>query len=401
VHTAPNLTPALSEAVFPAPGLNGRAAPANDYVRDKTAIQDLARRMVDEPEAVLPRFVELAMEIAGGVSAGLSLFEEGPDDGVFRWRHLHGTLAAFEDACTPRNFSPCGVTLDRAEPVLAVHAERAYDWIADADIVVPEVLLVPLQGRAGESLGTLWIVSDTPGHFHQGHAQSVTELATFAGIALHMIEDRQTLEVALEQQSLLAKEMNHRVKNLFAVTDGMIRATARSTETKDELAEALSGRLHALASAHSLVSRHLNELGRAPRAADVRTVLEAVLRPYENHGRGASRFDISGPEVPCGDRSINGIALTFHELATNAAKYGALSASGGRVEVRWSHDDEDVLVTWTERGGPAVLPPAKKGFGRSLVDSTVKRQLGGSVEYDWRSEGLVVTLRLGRLQITN
>ncbi|MCX7355881.1 MAG: hypothetical protein NTY59_13835 [Alphaproteobacteria bacterium] len=112
--------------------------------------------MADHPEEVLPRFVDLAMEITGGISAGLSLYEENPAPGVFRWRYLRGVLAPFENATTPRNFSPCGITLDRNGPVLSLHPERVYDWISNADIVVPEVLLVPLYLGGKEPLGTLW-----------------------------------------------------------------------------------------------------------------------------------------------------------------------------------------------------------------------------------------------------
>ncbi|KQX22693.1 sensor histidine kinase [Sphingomonas sp. Root1294] len=391
--TIPRVRADLADAVYPEGELNRRPIPVTDSARDKAAILDLAARMVDEPEAVLPRFVELAMEIGGGVSAGFSLFEPGA--GRFRWRHLHGSLAAFEDATTPRDFSPCGVVLDRRAPVLAVHSERAYDWISDERIILPEVLLVPLFA-GDEPLGTLWVVSDVAGHFHNGHARSLAELAAFAGMALRMISSERALSVALEEQSLLAMEMNHRVKNLFAVADGMIRASARGEASKQEMADALSGRLHALASAHSLVSRHLNELGRAPRKSDFRSVLEAVLKP---HSDGPASIEIDGPTVKCGDRSINGIALTFHELATNAAKYGALSAPGGSVAVRWEKDEATLAVTWTERGGPVVTAPAASGFGGSLLQKTITRQFHGTLEHDWRPDGLIVRITLPLAQI--
>jgi len=397
--TAPNLSKMLADAVYPDAELDRRPVLATD-ARDKAAILELARHMVDEPEAVLPRFVELAMEIGGGVSAGLSLYEGGPGAGVFRWRHLHGSLSAFEDALTPRDFSPCGVTLDRRAPVLTVHSERAYGWISDVNIILPEVLLIPLFVGAFEPLGTLWVVSNTRGHFHRGHAQSLTELATFVGIALRMISSEQALATALEEQSLLAKEMNHRVKNLFAITDGMIRASASGAASKEELADGLSGRLHALASAHSLVSRHLNEVGRSPRASDFHSVLDAVLKPYDRRASGRSVFEADGPIVSCGDRAINGVALTFHELATNAAKYGALSVPTGTVAVRWEKDGEDLIVTWVERGGPAVSAPKANGFGGALLHNTVTRQFGGVVKHDWKTSGLAVTIRLPLEQVT-
>jgi hypothetical protein len=124
--------------------LGRRAAKARDYLEERRALQDLAVKMLDDPEEVLPRFVELARRMTGGSSSGISLYEENPPPGVFRWKYLHGALSRFEDALTPRNFSPCGITLDQNEPILSRHPERYYDWISDAGIVVPEVLLVPL-----------------------------------------------------------------------------------------------------------------------------------------------------------------------------------------------------------------------------------------------------------------
>ena len=211
--------------------------------------------MMDGPAEVLPRFVDLAMNMAEGVSAGLSLYEEGSEPKVFRWCYLRGTLAAFEGATTPRDLSPCGITLDEMRPILSRHPERYYDWIAEANIVVPEVLLVPLYRGSNEPLGTLWIVSDQIGHFNAGHARSVSELASFVSIALHMLQIESRVKQALDHQEVLAKEMSHRVKNLFAIVDGLIGLSARGASSKEELAQVLSGRVRALADAHGLV-RH-------------------------------------------------------------------------------------------------------------------------------------------------
>src|SRR5215475_12757070 len=147
--------------------------------RKNWRFRDLAVRMADQPEEVLPRFVDLALEMTGGVSAGLSLYEADPAPGVFRWQYLRGELASFNGATTPRDFSPCGITLDRNAPVLSLHPERVYGWIADANIVVPEVLLVPLYVGDRVPLGTVCIVSDREGHFDSGHARALTELAAF------------------------------------------------------------------------------------------------------------------------------------------------------------------------------------------------------------------------------
>ena len=136
--------------------------------------------MADQPEEVLPRFVDLAMEMAGGVSAGLSLYEEAPPP-VFRWQYLQGVLSPFNGTTAPRNFSPGGITLDQNAPVLSLHPECAYDWIAAANITVPEVLLAPLYLGGKVPLGR--IVADKEGHFDSGRARVMTELASFVGIA--------------------------------------------------------------------------------------------------------------------------------------------------------------------------------------------------------------------------
>lgn len=191
--------------VFITDKLHRRAPKKTDYLQEKLALQDLAMRMADQPEEVLPRFVDLAMEMAGGVSAGLSLYEEQPAPGVFRWQYLRGALAQFNGATTPRNLSPCGITLDINAPVLAQHPERVYGWISDANIVVPEVLLVPLYLGDKVPLGTLWIVSDREEHFDCGHARVLTELAAFVGIALRMLRSEQRLHRTLESQEKAAE----------------------------------------------------------------------------------------------------------------------------------------------------------------------------------------------------
>jgi GAF domain-containing protein len=111
---------------------------------------------------------------------------------------LSGVLSTFEGATTPRNFSPCGVCIDNDEPVLMDRPERAYDWIRDANIIVPEVLLVPLRVKDASAIGTLWIVRDDAQHFHQGHARIMTELAAFAGMALRMIQTEERIQRALQ-----------------------------------------------------------------------------------------------------------------------------------------------------------------------------------------------------------
>lgn len=252
--------------------------------------------------------------------------------------------------------------------------------------------LVPLYAGRTEPLGTLWIVADRIGHFHCGHGATMQELAGFIGIALKMVRSEQELQQALEQQELLTREMSHRLKNLFTIVDGMIRISARSTDNKDDLVALLSGRLHALAAAHSLVRPSYSDVQGA--ASNLAELLSIVTEPHEPPATGGRRrLSLRGPSVLCGEQSVNGLALVFHELATNAAKYGALCSENGRVDVLWQIDGDDLSITWSEdRGTQISIPPASKGFGSTLVEATVTQQFGGTLSYDWRPVGLSVNI---------
>ncbi|UIJ91010.1 sensor histidine kinase (plasmid) [Sinorhizobium meliloti] len=371
--------------------LSQRPVPQGDAAREKAALLQLARRMHDAPGEMLPRFVELAMELTGGISAGISLLEQTEPSPVFRWHHLKGILSPFNGATTPRDFSPCGITLERSATTLTIHPERVYDWIPPG-LSLPEVLLVSLYIGRTEPLGTLWIVADRIGHFHCGHGATMQELAGFIGIALKMVRSEQELQQALEQQELLTREMSHRLKNLFTIVDGMIRISARSTDNKDDLVALLSGRLHALAAAHSLVRPSFSDVQGA--ASNLAELLSIVTEPHEPPATGGRRrLSLRGPSVLCGEQSVNGLALVFHELATNAAKYGALCSENGRVDVLWQIDGDDLSITWSEdRGTQISIPPASKGFGSTLVEATVTHQFGGTLSYDWRPVGLSVNI---------
>lgn len=333
------------------------------------------------------------MQLTEASSAGLSLYEADPAPGIFRWRHLHGLLAPFENATTPRNDSPCGVTLDRNQVTLSSHPELIYDWIAVENLIIPEVLLVPLHLAGEEPLGTLWVVASEEGEFHQGHAETLAELASFAGMALKMIREEEALRQALDEQELLAKEMSHRLKNLFAMTDGMIRGSARNADTVEDMAEALSGRLHALASAHSLVQQKVSAID-SDSQVDLGGLITSIVKVHESLD-GKERVTLDGGPIICGAHAINSVALIIHELATNAAKYGALASDEGTVNICWHCVGDSVVINWCKRGGAAITTaPGKNGFGSSLIGRTVERQFRGTIAYDWAPEGLSVLLRI-------
>lgn len=357
-----------------------RPSPTPDYLREKLALQDIAAQMADNPEELLPHLVRQAMDICDAASAGISVL----DGQVFRWIGLAGGLAAFEGGTTPRDFSPCGVCIDKRSAVLMQRPERVYDWIAAANISVPEVLLVPLMAR-DEPIGTLWVIADQGQHFNAEHERVMTDLATFTGAALRMVQSEGRLKKTLEDQEMLVREISHRIKNLFAVIEAIITMARRSAQTTDEMADALLGRVRALSDAARLV-RPSPGTQSLPHQVDLAELITTVLRPF-------TPPMLSGPDIQVAEHATNGLALILHELATNAAKYGALSAQGGAVGIGWKIEGEHLDLTWHEAGGPAVAAPSSKGFGSILLERTLA-SYGGTLEHEWSPGGLRVHIKI-------
>lgn len=197
---------------------------------------------------------------------------------------------------------------------------------------------------------------------------------------------------AEEANELLAGEMSHRVKNLIAIAGALTTMTSRSTETKEDLALVLTHRLTALGRAHDLVRP---VPGQVEVAALLGDLLSVLLTPYDDLGAFSGRIRVSVPRMAIGETAATNLALVLHELATNSVKHGALSVDAGLLDVSCGVDDKVAVIVWTERGGPKVkAPTTSRGFGNQLLDRIVKNHLGGSVKYDWATNGLVATLRI-------
>jgi PAS domain S-box-containing protein len=204
-----------------------------------------------------------------------------------------------------------------------------------------------------------------------------------------VIEERVRLEKA---RLLLIRELHHRVKNLFAVAVSMVNMGARSASDVRAFADTLIDRLMALARAHELIAPSWD---RECDATDAKTTIDRVVSTVlEPHIKDPAQARISGPPVLVGPSSLTSLCLILHELATNASKYGALSAPQGRVTIRWEQADEKILrLSWREEGGPAISRTTeKKGFGSQLMELSAKGQLGGELRTEWRPGGVQVTL---------
>jgi len=189
-----------------------------------------------------------------------------------------------------------------------------------------------------------------------------------------------------ESRDLLSKELAHRIKNIFAVVIGLTMLKARAAPEHMDFANEVTSALNSLASAHSFV-----RVSGGPLDENLHALLASLFHPYLD-GRGESRVRVAGADCAIIARAATPLALVFHELATNSAKYGALSAPAGHVELEITEDGEKFSLVWREAGGPPVEDTGKRGFGSRLVEMAVKGQLQGSWTRTFAPDGLVVEL---------
>lgn len=197
-------------------------------------------------------------------------------------------------------------------------------------------------------------------------------------------------KVASEERALVTQELRHRIKNILAVVTSLIGLTARSRPELRDASADLIERVAALGRAHDFV--------RTPGASSadashdsLHALLGELLRPYR--AAGEDRITVTGDDVPIAAHEVTPMALLFHELATNAAKYGGLAQAGGGVTIAIEDAGDEIVLRWQEAAGHPIRPPEGNGFGSKLIDLSAMRQLRGHLERHWRAEGLQVTVR--------
>lgn len=202
-----------------------------------------------------------------------------------------------------------------------------------------------------------------------------------------------------EEREIVSHELSHRIKNIFSVISGLIGFSTREHPEFGGIASELRERVMALGRAHDFVRPHSEASRPTKGQTSLHGMLEELFAPYQA-GPG-SRIVVTGADPEIDDRSATPFALVFHELATNAAKYGALSTDTGRVTLTIMEADETVKLEWREQGGPAVsVSAASDGFGTRLIELSAVRQLGGTVTRDWQPGGLIVTVAIPRAAMT-
>ena len=201
-------------------------------------------------------------------------------------------------------------------------------------------------------------------------------------------ENAADLALARDRADLLARELNHRVKNLFAVVLAIVKMTGRDQPEAKPTVDRISERIHALLMAHDVTQG--TSAKASGRLADL---VEIALRPYRSEDNACT---IDGPDIALPERSVVALGLVLHELTTNAVKYGAWAHPGGQLDVRWSMAGEHLRLDWHETRGPGT-PPApdqgRVGFGSTLIEGSA-RQLGGTIERAFHPGGLAVTIAI-------
>ncbi|WP_225205296.1 response regulator [Novosphingobium huizhouense] len=263
---------------------------------------------------------------------------------------------------------------------------RQVPWLAEdgrARFVAAMQALLD-RGEASETLQHPLLRADGVAIDGEWYCSSLTEAGGRGTLALQVLDvtERRRAE---ETQALLVGELNHRVKNSLATVQAIATQSVRHAASPEDFLSTFTGRLQALARAHSLLSAATWEGASVGRLVEEQLALGAIA---------PERLVASGPEVQLAPEPALRLALVFHELVTNAIKYGALSEAGGRVELGWQTQAGNLVLSWRESGGPPVRKPTRAGFGTRLIESS----LGGSAVADFAAGGLswTLTMPLGR-----
>jgi two-component sensor histidine kinase len=287
-----------------------------------------------------------------------------------------------EQRQTPLSHSFCQHVVGLNSP-LVVDDARTHPLVAD-NLAVPDLgviayLGVPVASPNGQILGALCAVDTEPRNWSQDDVSLMEECAALVQNEIQLRETTRLASELAEHNAMLAREYHHRVKNTLAVASSLIGLSGRGAKSADEAVSVAQGRLMALASAHDSMIAQSDDV-------DLAELAKRLLLPYCLPGAEA---DVEGPPVLLRQRQVTPICLLLHELATNSAKYGALSHHG-YVTVRWTQLDDSIVLAWEERS-KTIEPKATEGFGSRLIEIAVK-QLEGTLTTDWASGRLRVAL---------
>jgi PAS domain S-box-containing protein len=210
----------------------------------------------------------------------------------------------------------------------------------------------------------------------------VEHFASFIDLTRHKEEQAQSL--------MLIEELNHRVKNTLSTVQSIVSQALRYASDPEAIRDSIESRLFALSRSHDLLTREKWE------GAGLHDVVDAAMEPFGVANGRSERFSVTGENVRFPPKAALALGIAFHELATNAVKYGAFSGDTGCVRIAWTilpaPEGKRLILTWREQDGPPVTPPAKKGFGSRVIERGLALELGGTTRLDYRPDGVVCTI---------
>jgi two-component sensor histidine kinase/CheY-like chemotaxis protein len=319
------------------------------------------------------------------------LLEDSPLDAELICEHLlRGPVYCTVDRVSTRAEYRDALAKGHHDLILSDYAMPAFDGLAALDIAreqAPDTPFIFISGMFGEETATETLKRGATDYVLK---QRMNRLPAAVQRALKEAGERRERKRAEERTRLLVAELSHRVKNTLATVVAIAQQTFQKTNDIDEFRAAFMGRIEALADAHGLLFQaNWNDL-------DLAEVIDAALRPFRR-GDGKS-IQVDGGPIRLPPTQALTLNLIVHELATNAAKYGALSREGGEVRVGWTVDgydgDRRLRLEWKEAGGPEVTPPKRRGFGSTLIERSLTYEFDGAAELDFQPEGLVCRLSL-------
>ena len=362
----------------PFPGARPETHDASLRSTSRLTALDAAHLLDTPPEEVFDRAVRLATRITGSPVGLLSLVDG--DRQFFKAQvGLDGQVA--QDRQTPLSHSFCQYVVS-SNAALSVRDARDHELLrqnlAVDDMGVVASLGAPVHGPGGEPLGSFCAIDSEPRDWTPAQIEALKDLS-------RMLETEIALRQMLDDRQLLLREMNHRVKNIFAMISGIIRLSRRRETSADDLASALESRVQALAQAHELIVPVVVAHEQAGPQISLQKLIATLLELHLD--REIERVTIEGPNLILGQKAVTYLALIFHELATNAAKYGALSDTDGALTVSWQLAGDKVEIDWIEDGIAPPLhgnsPETGSGFGTELLQISVERQLDGRLITDF------------------
>lgn len=351
---------------------------------DPDRLEALKKTGMLDPQAeeAFDRITRLATRLLGVEVSLISVVDS--EKQVFK---SHDGLPAHiaTDPQTPLSHSFCQYVVAHNRG-LAVHDARAHPLLAHngavKDMNIIAYMGEPIHAPTGEPIGSLCAIH---ADVRVWQSEDQTTLRDLAAI----VENELRLRAEAHERGLLIQEMQHRVKNLFTVSNSLLRLSAQDAADKDELVDLLQGRLLALAKSHDLALGDQSiGGGDGPTLAQL---IEIAIAPYAV-GR-MSRIKFDGPDITMARDAVTYLAMSLHELATNAAKYGAFSIRDGALSVTWAVQGEYLRIVWEETAQIANADTVL-GFGSDLLKNAIVFGIGGTCTRDLREDGLMCTINL-------